>query len=159
MISCSDFDNYFLFSSYAREWQAKLKELRDNKALAVSAAAALLSCPSVTASANTGSKRIPSPITSTPLVSITPSYTKKSNGLKSPPRGGKQSPIKMDSSGALNLASPSPAPSDLTTTSSPSMPDTSVSSRSPTGFVPSGRASGQFGVEICVVCGDRASGE
>ena len=68
-----------------------------------------------------------------------------------------ESPIKMDANGALNLVS-SPSPPDY------SQADTSSSNflsssprRSPNSQ--GGRAGQAFGVEMCVVCGDRASGK
>ena len=68
-------------------------------------------------------------------------------------RGLVESPIKMDSNGALNLAS-SPSPRDQLTSSSPvSMVASADTSRSPP------RTGQTFGVEVCVVCGDRASGK
>jgi hypothetical protein len=68
-------------------------------------------------------------------------------------RGLVESPIKMDSNGALNLAS-SPSPRDQLTSSSPvSMVASADTSRSPP------RTGQTFGVETCVVCGDRASGK
>ena len=83
----------------------------------------------------------------------------------------------MDSNGALNLASTSPSPTDFSTTSlvtassSPAVSlvasaDTSGANsspsnrRSPPNFAQRAAGSGNFGgVELCVVCGDRASGE
>ena len=61
----------------------------------------------------------------------------------------------MDSNGALNLAStPSPPSLDLGQT-----PD-SPSRKSPVSAYPGAPRppQGGFGVEMCVVCGDRASG-
>nr|AID52846.1 hormone receptor 78 [Tigriopus japonicus] len=156
--------------SYAREWQAKLKELQDSS----KAAAALLS-------SRNGGLKFP-PISSpnkgfmpqAPIVSITPSFNSKHNPKKSPPRK-LDSPIKMDSNGALNLvAASSPSPPDFSsggpttstiTAASVSLvasADTSRPSsggRSPPNFGNSRSSnSSGFGVEVCVVCGDRASG-
>ena len=59
----------------------------------------------------------------------------------------------MDSNGALNLAS-SPSPRDQMSSLSPvSMVASADTSRSPP------RTGQTFGVEVCVVCGDRASGK
>jgi hypothetical protein len=94
--------------SYAREWQAKLRELQDSsKAAAVSAAAAAIL-----------SKKNDSLSSHLPMISITPSFNNGTkNSRKSPPRktihaenGNGNSPIKMDSNGALNLVSTSPSP-------------------------------------------------
>ncbi len=146
----------FSFCSYAREWQAKLRELQEttaatnnsnkSKALALPFRRRSPSKdlpPSIATSLPLPLALPPPPA---PIVSITP--TKKA----SPPRGrggnnNKDSPIKMDSNGALNLAaSPSPPP-----------PDTS---NSPSRNTPPGpRPHQSFGVEMCVVCGDRASGK
>ena len=219
------------FYSYAREWQAKLRELQEGKLVAAAAAASLLnSSPKNTDIAHLGGEnalrlsRSPSkeslspplstssllhngfnPSSSTPLslplslplpiqppplnlISITPTTSTtpsgggplsgasatstrslsvngpsyKRNGKqggspknKSSPsrRGLVESPIKMDSNGALNLAS-SPSPRDHLTSSSPvSMVASADTSRSPP------RTGQTFGVEVCVVCGDRASGK
>ena len=147
----------FPFCSYAREWQNKLRELQTSKA-----AEALLA-----------SKRKDS--SPTPIISITPSFSNSKSpksSRTSPPRK-QESPIKMDSNGALNLAS-SPSPTDFSPAMSSAMSlvasaDTShgqVSSpgggRSPPNFTAGsrgGNGSSSFGVEICVVCGDRASGK
>ena len=119
--------------SYAREWQAKLRELQESSA-----------------KLNKNPRRSPSKdglpqlplLAPPPVVSITPS-TKRS----SPTHIKKESPIKMDSNGALNLTgSPSP-PAELTSTSD--------GSRSPATH----QRTMSFGVETCVVCGDRASGK
>ena len=219
----------YIFYSYAREWQAKLRELQEGKLVAAAAAAAVLnSSPKNTDIAHLGGEslrlsRSPSkeslspplstssllhngfnPSSSTPLslplslplpiqppplnlISITPSTSTtpsggpptgasatstrslsvngpsyKRNGKqggspknKSSPsrRGLVESPIKMDSNGALNLAS-SPSPRDQLTSSSPvSMVASADTSRSPP------RTGQTFGVEVCVVCGDRASGK
>ncbi len=126
----------------------------------------------------------PSSSSSTPIVSITPSLSingrPKSVHTKSPPsRKSSSSPIKMDSNGALNLAASSSSsgpssPTDFSasSTSLVTSADTSQQQpprrspgggRSPTSYPASSgtRATGgsSFGVEICVVCGDRASGE
>ncbi|TRY70786.1 hypothetical protein TCAL_02845 [Tigriopus californicus] len=155
--------------SYAREWQAKLKELQDSS----KAAAAILS------SRNGGGLKFP-PISSpskgfmpqAPIVSITPSFNSKHNPKKSPPRK-LESPIKMDSNGALNLvAASSPSPTDFSsggpTTSTITAASVSLvasadtsrpGGRSPPNFGNSRSSnSSGFGVEVCVVCGDRASG-
>ena len=121
--------------SYAREWQAKLRELQESSAK-------LNKNPRRSPSKD-GLPQIPL-LAPPPVVSITPS-TKRS----SPTHIKKESPIKMDSNGALNLASsPSPpAASELTSTTD--------GSRSPATH----QRTMSFGVETCVVCGDRASGK
>ena len=104
---------FHFFYSYAREWQAKLRELQEsNKLNKISPRR------SPSKDSNT-SPLLPLPPPGlnnhgpTPSVSITPS--KRS----SPPFAGKNfnfktdlSPIKMDSNGALNLVS-SPSPPSL----------------------------------------------
>lgn len=219
----------FFNYSYAREWQAKLRELQEGKLVAAAAAAAVLnSSPKNIEIAHFGGEslrlsRSPSkeslspplssssilhngynPSSSTPLslplslplpihppplnlISITPttlsttsvgppigasatssrslsvngaSYKRASKqggnpkNKSSPSRRGLvESPIKMDSNGALNLAS-SPSPRDHLSSSSPvSMVASADTSRSPP------RTGQTFGVEVCVVCGDRASGK
>merc|ERR1719461_2392003 len=79
--------------------------------------------------------------------------------MRSPPHAklDAQSPLKVDPSGALNLSTGSPSP-ELTSPNSSSSPDTSSArispARSPQGYRPPSYNS----VELCVVCGDRASG-
>ena len=71
-----------------------------------------------------------------------------------------QSPLKVDPSGALNLSTGSPSP-ELTSPNSSNSPDTTLQTarispaRSPQGYRPPSYNS----VELCVVCGDRASGQ
>ena len=69
-----------------------------------------------------------------------------------------ESLIKMDSNGALNLAS-SPSPTDFSQADTSGQMHHQMSSprRSPNSQA-GGRAGQSFGVEMCVVCGDRASG-
>ena len=89
------------------------------------------------------------PLLAPPQISITPS-TKRTSPSSHLTHIKKESPIKMDSNGALNLASsPSPpaASSELTSTSD--------GARSPANH----QRAMSFGVETCVVCGDRASGK
>lgn len=142
----------FSHCSYAREWQNKLKELQNCKA---AAAAALLNSHK----GKPVAKETSLSLSGTPNVSITPSFSKSPK--KSPPRK-QESTIKMDSNGALNLAS-SPSPTDLSSSaiSMVASADSPASrtGRSPPSFASQSRNSGSFGVEICVVCGDRASGE
>ena len=222
----------FFSYSYAREWQAKLRELQEGKLAAAAAAAAVLNSapknndiihlggesslrlsrsPSkeslspplstssllhngfnpLNGSTNPLSLPLSLPLSIQPpplnLISITPTTASttscgpssgasatssrslsvngnsyKRNGKQggspknknSPSRRGLvESPIKMDSNGALNLAS-SPSPRDQLSSSSPvSMVASADTSRSPP------RTGQTFGVEVCVVCGDRASGK
>jgi hypothetical protein len=152
------------FYSYAREWQAKLRELQE--------------CNSQKANANINSNNLiqrrrspskdfgnhlnallPLPPGLTPSVSITASKRSSPQGRR--PTSGLPDfpPIKMDSNGALNLASsPSPPASDYTASSTA---DISVHGNSPTrrSPQPAQRHVSSFGVEMCVVCGDRASGK
>ena len=71
-----------------------------------------------------------------------------------------QLPLKVDPSGALNLSTGSPSP-EMTSPNSSSSPDTTLGTarispaRSPQGYRPPSYNS----VELCVVCGDRASGQ
>ena len=144
-----------------------MKELQDSsKAAAVSAAAAaILTNSKKNASAN-GKLDHLSPVSSlnAPIISITPTFNGKA-GKRSPPLKKGSPPIKMDSNGALNLASTSPSPTDFTVTSPISLvasADTSQagSRRSPPNFAQRAASTGNIGgVELCVVCGDRASGE
>jgi len=67
------------------------------------------------------------------------------------------SPIKMDSNGALNLVS-SPSPPNLMTDLTSTTADSPTSRRSPTLPQNVSRPQVNYGVEMCVVCGDRASG-
>lgn len=168
--------------SYAREWQAKLRELQESKAAVAAVAAAAASNGSPSKSLN-GRRRSPSkdlpvqttlslplplplPPPPTPIISITPTppagFTAKSPNnhyKKSPPRGKQDNTIKMDSNGALNLAS-SPSPPVSASDMSTSMVTSADTSNSPSRRSPPshGRPMQGFGVEMCVVCGDRASG-
>ena len=126
------------FSSYAREWQAKLRELQESSAK--------LKNPRRSPSKDGPLSALPL-LAPPPVVSITPSTKRTSPNTT---QIKKESPIKMDSNGALNLASsPSPpaASSELTSTSD--------GARSPANH----QRAMSFGVETCVVCGDRASGK
>ena len=144
-----------------------MKELQDSsKAAAVSAAAAaILTNSKKNSSALNGKLDHLSPVSSlnAPIISITPTFNGKA-GKRSPPLK-RSPPIKMDSNGALNLASTSPSPTDFTVTSPISLvasADTSQagSRRSPPNFAQRAASTGNIGgVELCVVCGDRASGE
>ena len=138
------------FCSYAREWQAKLRELQEstNK---------IHKSPSASRRSPSKDSLLPLPSSlaglTPPIVSITPS-----NKRSSPPavKVKSDSQIKMDSNGALNLAStPSPPSMELAS----STPD-SPSRKSPVSTYPGAPRppQGGFGVEMCVVCGDRASG-
>ena len=130
--------------SYAREWQAKLRELQESSA-----------------KLNKNPRRSPSkdgpqpplsalPLLAPPQISITPS-TKRTSPSSHLTHIKKESPIKMDSNGALNLAS-SPSPPAM---ASNELTSTSEGSRPPATH----QRAMNFGVETCVVCGDRASGK
>ena len=132
------------YCSYAREWQAKLRELQESK-LSKNAS------PRRSPSKDNGVLPLPlglQPHGPPPIVSITPSK-------KSSPLHHKKDNIKMDSNGALNLAS-SPSPP---LTSSTSAAADSPSRRSPQPLASVSRPQVNYGVEACVVCGDRASGK
>lgn len=137
------------FTNYAREWQAKLRELQESTNKNHKS-------PSATRRSPSKDSVLPLPPLAgltPPIVSITPS-----NKRSSPPavKVKSDSQIKMDSNGALNLAStPSPPSMDLAS----STPD-SPSRKSPVSTYPGAPRApqGGFGVEMCVVCGDRASG-
>lgn len=146
-----------------------MKELQDSsKAAAVSAAAAAILTNSKKNSFANGKGDLLQPASSLnpPIISITPTFNGKA-GKRSPPLKKGSPPIKMDSNGALNLASTSPSPTDFTVTSPVSLvasADTSASPagsrRSPPNFAQRAASTGNIGgVELCVVCGDRASGE
>jgi len=130
--------------NYAREWHEKLRELKESRNLSLT----VKSGP-----------RSPTrdPHSAKPEITIKPAFKL----LRSPSHGKLdvltgQSPLKVDPSGALNLSTGSPSP-ELT---SPSSPDTTQQTarispaRSPQGYRPPSYNS----VELCVVCGDRASG-
>ena len=150
----SFFDSIFLQCfSYAREWQAKLRELQESTQK--------LSNNRRSPCKDLGPLPLPLTLTTSssnhgpaPIVSITASPKRTS------PHGTKvkaEAVIKMDSNGALNLAS-SPSPPahvhELTSTSD------SPLRRSPNGGINmSNRPTINYGVEMCVVCGDRASGK
>ena len=146
-----------------------MKELQDSsKAAAVSAAAAaiLTNSKKNAVSANCKQELLSATSLNPPIISITPTFNGKA-GKKSPPLKKGSPPIKMDCNGALNLASTSPSPTDFTVTSPISLvasADTSASPagsrRSPPNFAQRAASTGNIGgVELCVVCGDRASGE
>ena len=153
--------SFLLFHfSYAREWQAKLRELQESTKL----------------NKNNSPRRSPSKDSNSPLplppglnihgptpsVSITPS--KRSSppfSIKGNPNNSVKSelsPIKMDSNGALNLVS-SPSPPSLMTELTSASADSPTSRRSPTLPQNVARPQVNYGVEMCVVCGDRASGK
>merc|ERR1719192_2302238 len=91
---------------------------------------------------------------SKPEITIKPAFKL----MRSPPhiKTETQTPLKIDPSGALNLSTGSPSP-EHTSPNSATSPDTSQRispARSPQGYRPPSYNS----VELCVVCGDRASG-
>ena len=105
---------------------------------------------------------------SKPEITIKPAFKLLQRSPDSSGVGGAVShahttPLKVDpSSGALNLSTGSPSP-ELTSPNSATSPDTSCTrispapapARSPQGYRPPSYNS----VELCVVCGDRASGK
>lgn len=129
--------------SYAREWQAKLRELQESSAK-------LNKNPHRRSPSKDGPPPLSAlPLLAPPQISITPSITKRTSPHLTQIK--KESPIKMDSNGALNLAS-SPSPPAM---ASNELTSTSDGSRSPATH----QRAMNFGVETCVVCGDRASGK
>ena len=156
---------FFLYS-YAREWQAKLRELQESNKLNKSSPRRSPSKDSISSCGGNGTL-LPLPpglnnhVGPTPSVSITPSKrssppgfsVKSVKSLKT-----ELSPIKMDSNGALNLVS-SPSPPNLMTDLTSTTADSPTSRRSPTLPQNVSRPQVNYGVEMCVVCGDRASGK
>ena len=132
--------------SYAREWHEKLRELRQSRA-------------DLSMTVKQGPR---SPIREAPglrenmtrpEITIKPAFKLMSH-IKTEPHNP---PLKIDPSGALNLSTGSPSP-EHTSPNSATSPDTSQRispARSPQGYRPPSYNS----VELCVVCGDRASGE
>eukprot|EP00096_Caligus_rogercresseyi_P009714 TRINITY_DN334_c0_g2_i1.p1 TRINITY_DN334_c0_g2~~TRINITY_DN334_c0_g2_i1.p1 ORF type:complete len:681 (-),score=179.54 TRINITY_DN334_c0_g2_i1:445-2487(-) len=135
--------------SYAREWQAKLKELQEAKVVAATVAAlnseALKPSVSPPLSSNGANGKLTFETSLKEAAAInnksasSPSGTSGHRKNASSPLGSRKSDIlhKMDSNGALNLAS---SPNELSR---------------PPGLATAPQA---FGIEACVVCGDRASG-
>jgi len=134
--------------NYAREWHEKLRELRQSRA-------------DLSMTVKQGPR---SPIReaqglrenmSRPEITIKPAFKL----MRSPPHIKSEpqyTPLKIDPSGALNLSTGSPSP-EHTSPNSATSPDTShriSPARSPQGYRPPSYNS----VELCVVCGDRASG-
>ena len=125
--------------SYAREWHEKLRELRESRAGMTLTVKSGPRSPD-RQRRNTGDR---------PEITIKPAFKL----LREDHQPG---PLKVDPSGALNLSTGSPSP-ELGSPKS-SSPDTSQRispARSPQGYRPPSYTS----VELCVVCGDRASGE
>lgn len=121
--------------NYAREWHEKLRTLRENQA------GLSLSVKTGPRSPVVGEQTIIKPeITIKP-----PSKLFKTEDLSLV----KTEPLKVDPSGALNLSTESPSPPY---NASDTSPDTSQVS--PQGYRPPSYTSS----ELCVVCGDRASG-
>ena len=133
--------------NYAREWHEKLRELRQSRA-------------DLSMTVKQGPR---SPIReaqglrenmSRPEITIKPAFKL----MRSPPHIKSEpqyTPLKIDPSGALNLSTGSPSP-EHTSPNSATSPDTShriSPARSPQGYRPPSYNS----VELCVVCGDRAS--
>jgi len=123
--------------NYAREWQEKLRELRESRAGL-----------SLTVRPGPRSPDHHRGSLDRPEITIKPAFKLL--------REDQQLPLKVDPSGALNLSTGSPSP-ELGSPKSSTSPDTSQRispSRSPQGYRPASYTS----VELCVVCGDRASG-
>ena len=140
------------YFSYAREWHEKLRELKESHG------------SGLTMTVKTG-PRSPARealhtsaggVSSKPEITIKPAFKLLSSKTES----AHITPLKVDPSGALNLSTGSPSP-ELTSPNSATSPDTSTRispappARSPQGYRPPSYNS----VELCVVCGDRASGE
>lgn len=124
-----------LCCSYAREWHEKLRELRESRA-------------GLSLTVKTGPRSPERRNSERPEITIKPAFKLL--------REDQQIPLKVDPSGALNLSTGSPSP-ELSSPKSSTSPDTSQRispSRSPQGYRPPSYTS----VELCVVCGDRASG-
>ena len=157
-IFCYHNVKYFYWSkicyfSYAREWHEKLRELKESRAgLSLTVKSGPRS-PTRDALLSTAAAQ-----SSKPEITIKPAFKL----MRSPPHGGKDAhttPLKVDPSGALNLSTGSPSP-ELSSPTSATSPDTSTRispapARSPQGYRPPSYNS----VELCVVCGDRASGK
>ena len=91
-----------------------------------------------------------------PEITIKPAFKLLAQAKQEP---GLHMPLKVEPNGALNLSTGSPSP-ELTSPTSATSPDTSTRmspgpARSPQGYRPPSYNS----VELCVVCGDRASGQ
>ena len=152
---------FFRFS-YAREWHEKLRELKESRA------GLTMTVKSGPRSPGGGGPReaLPTSLagallaTQKPEITIKPAF-KLLAGTKQEP-AGPHLPLKVDPHGALNLSTGSPSP-ELTSPNSATSPDTSTrmspgpgpGARSPQGYRPPSYNS----VELCVVCGDRASGQ
>jgi len=137
--------------NYAREWHEKLRELKESRAGL-----------SLTVKSGPRSPTRPGDAllhSSKPEITIKPAF-KLLSGAKDGTHAH-TTPLKVDPSGALNLSTGSPSP-ELTSPNSghATSPDTSTRispappARSPQGYRPPSYNS----VELCVVCGDRASG-
>jgi hypothetical protein len=121
--------------NYAREWHEKLRELRESRA-------------GLSLTVKTGPRSPERRNSERPEITIKPAFKLL--------REDQHIPLKVDPSGALNLSTGSPSP-ELSSPKSSTSPDTSQRispSRSPQGYRPPSYTS----VELCVVCGDRASG-
>lgn len=129
--------------NYAREWHEKLRELRESRAGL-----------SLTVKSGPRSPVVGDHAGTMPEITIKPAFkllkTEEHHMVKT-------EPLKVDPSGALNLSTGSPSPPSLSSPNSATSPDTShvsPSAKSPQGYRPPSYTS----VELCVVCGDRASG-
>merc|ERR1719278_1955643 len=121
--------------NYAREWHEKLRELKESRA-------------GLSLTVKTGPRSPERRNSERPEITIKPAFKLL--------REDQQTPLKVDPSGALNLSTGSPSP-ELSSPKSSTSPDTSQRispSRTPQGYRPPSYTS----VELCVVCGDRASG-
>ena len=144
--------NIFCFS-YAREWHEKLRELKESRA---GLSLTVKSGPRSPGGGAVGGLQALVPSQTKPEITIKPAFKL----LKAEP-GAAPGPLKVDPHGALNLSTGSPSPELSSPTASATSPDTSGgrmspgAARSPQGYRPPSYNS----VELCVVCGDRASGE
>ena len=123
------------FFSFAREWHDRLRSLQENQA-------------GLSLSVSTGPKfsLVEKNISTEPEQTIKPA-----SKLFKPEDGQvvKIEPLHVDPSGALNLSTDSPSPPYHASDTSPD-----TSQVSPQGYRPPSYTSS----ELCVVCGDRASG-
>ena len=150
----------FLFS-YAREWHEKLRELKESRA---GLTMTVKSGPRSPGGGGGPREALPPSLAGALLASQKPEITIKPAfkllaQAKQEPSAGPHLPLKVDPHGALNLSTGSPSP-ELTSPNSATSPDTSTRmspgpARSPQGYRPPSYNS----VELCVVCGDRASGQ
>ena len=150
--------------SYAREWHEKLRELKESRAGLTMTVKSGPRSPGGGGGPREAREALPPSLAGALLASQKPEITIKPAfkllaQAKQEPGAGPHLPLKVDPHGALNLSTGSPSP-ELTSPNSATSPDTSTRmspgpARSPQGYRPPSYNS----VELCVVCGDRASGQ